>query len=40
MSETRLNGLAMLQYHRDIHLAAEEVVTEFVCRHPHRLIIV
>ena len=39
MSETRLNGLAMLQYHRDILLTADEVVQEFVCRHPRRLVV-
>ena len=33
MTETRLNGLAILQYHRDIPLSADEVVQEFVCRH-------
>ena len=30
----RLNGLAMLQYHHDILLTADEVVQEYVCRHP------
>ena len=39
MTETRLNGLAMLQYHRDILLTADEVVQEYVCRHPHRLLV-
>ena len=38
MTESRLNGLAMLQYHRDIPLSADEVVNEFVRRHPHRLL--
>ena len=39
MTETRLNGLAMLQYHRDILLTADQVVQEFVCRHPRRLLV-
>ena len=39
MTETRLNGLAMLQYHRDIHITADEVVQEFVYRHPRRLLL-
>ena len=39
MTETRLNGLAMLQYHRDILLTADEVVQEFVCRHPRRVLV-
>ena len=38
MTKTRLNGLAMLQYHRDIPLAADEVVQEFVCHHPRKLL--
>ena len=40
MTETRLNGLAMLQYHRDILFTADEVVQEFVRRHPRRLLVV
>ena len=40
MTETRFNGLAMLQYHRDILLTADEVVQEFVRRHPRRLLVV
>ena len=39
MSEDRLNGLAMLQYHRDISIEADEVVKEFVQRHPRRLML-
>ena len=39
MTETRLIGLAMLQYHRDILLTADEVVQEYVCRHPRRLLV-
>ena len=38
MTENRLNDLAMLLYHRDIPVTAEEVVQEFVCRHPRRLL--
>ena len=39
MTENRLNGLALLQYHRDIPLTAEEVVQEFfICCHPGRLL--
>ena len=40
MTQGRLNGLAMLQYHRDIELDSEEIVKEFSERHPHRLICV
>ena len=39
MTESRLNGLAMLQYHRDINIGADEVVKEFVQRHPRRLML-
>ena len=39
MTEDRLNGLAMLQYHRDISIEADEVVKEFVQRHPRRLML-
>ena len=39
MSQDRLNGLAMLQYHRDMSIEADEVVKEFVQRHPRRLIL-
>ncbi len=38
MTENRLNGLAMLQYHRDITVTADEVVEEFVQRQPRRLL--
>ena len=38
MTEDRLNGLAMLQYHRDITVTADEVVEEFVQRQPRRLL--
>lgn len=40
MAEDRLNGLAMMQYHRDVSLYADEVVREFSQRHPHRLLLV
>ena len=39
MTETTVNGLVMLQYHRDVLLTADEVVQEFVCRHPRRLLV-
>ena len=39
MTENRLNGLAMRQYHRDIPVRADEVVQEFVHCHPRRLLI-
>ncbi len=38
MTENRLNGLAMLQYHQDITVTANEVVEEFVQRQPRRLL--
>ena len=34
MGQDRLNGLAMLFYHRDIEITPEEVVDEFTQRHP------
>ena len=37
MSQERLNGLAMLQYHKDMHLEAKEVAKEFAQRQPRRL---
>lgn len=40
MSEDRLNGLAMMQYHHDIPLEPEEVVEEFVRCNPRRLELV
>ena len=39
MTETGLNGLAMLQYHQDILLTADEVVQQFVCSHSRRLLV-
>ena len=38
VTEDRLNGLAMLRYHRDITVTADEVVEEFVQRQPRRLL--
>lgn len=38
MTEKRLNGLALLQYHRTIPLTADEVVQEFVHSHPRRML--
>lgn len=37
MQEARLNGLAMMYIHRDIHCDATAVVDEFARRHPRRL---
>ncbi len=37
MGQDRLNGLAMLYYHRDIAITSEEVVDEFSRRHPRRM---
>ena len=37
MGQDRLNGLAMLYYHRDVLLTPEEVVDEFANRHPRRM---
>ena len=34
-----VNGLAMLQYHRDITVTVDEVVEEFVQCRPHRLLV-
>ena len=34
LTEDRLNGLEMLQYHRDITVSPDEVVEEFVQRQP------
>ena len=39
MTDSQLNGLTMLQYHRDINIGADEVVKEFVQRHPRRLML-
>ena len=40
MTESRLNGLALLQYHRNISVTADQVVQEFVRCHPRRLLMV
>ena len=40
MSQERLNGLAMLQYHKDIHISPEEVVEEFAMRQPRKLLLI
>ena len=40
MAEDRLNGLAMMQYHRDMALDVDEVVKEFSLLHPRRLLMV
>ncbi len=39
MGQDRLNGLAMLYYHRDIEITSEEVVDEFSRRHPRRMVL-
>ena len=39
MTQDRLNGLAMMQYHHHIRLEADEVVEEFVIRHPRKLLL-
>ena len=39
MGQDRLNGLAMLFYHRNVQLTAEEVVAEFATRHPRRMLL-
>ena len=33
MSQEQLNGLAMLQYHKDVNLEAKEVAKEFAQQH-------
>ena len=40
MAEDRFNGLAMMQYHRDMALDVDKVVKEFSLRHPRRLLLV
>ena len=39
MGQDRLNGLAMLYYHRDVEITPEEVVEEFSRCHPRRLLL-
>lgn len=40
MTGERLNALALLQFHHDIPLSADEVVQEFAQRHPRRLLMI
>lgn len=40
MGQDRLNGLAMMQYHRSIVFDPEEVVKEYANRQPRRLLLV
>ena len=40
MRQDRLNGLAMLYYHRTVELTPEEVVEEFAHCHPRRMLLV
>ena len=40
MGQDRLNGLAMLYYHRDEEINAEEVVEEFAVSNPRRMLLV
>ena len=40
MTEQRLNGLAMLYVHRDIHCSSETVVDIFARSHPRRMLLV
>ena len=40
MTENRLNNLALLHIHRDIHIDVQEVVDRFAIRHPHRMKLV
>ncbi len=40
MKQERLNGLAMLYYHRDVEITPDdEVVDEFSRRHPRRMLL-
>ncbi|XP_065920295.1 52 kDa repressor of the inhibitor of the protein kinase-like [Dysidea avara] len=39
MTQERLNGLAMMQYHHQIPLEADEVVEEFATRQPRKLLL-
>ena len=39
MGQQRLNGLALLYYHQDIDITPEEVVEEFACCHPRRMLL-
>ena len=40
MGQERLNGLAMLYYHRDVQITPEEVVDEFARRHSRRMLLI
>jgi hypothetical protein len=40
MGQDRLNGLAMLYYHRLVDITPEEVVEEFALSHPRRMLLV
>lgn len=40
MTENRLNNLALLHIHRDIHIDVQEVVDQFAIRHPRRMKLV
>ena len=40
MGQERLNGLAMMCYHRDIDITPEEVVEEFARCHPRRMLLI
>ena len=39
MTQERLNELAMMQYHHQIPLEADEVVEEFATRQPRKLLL-
>ena len=39
MTEERLNGLALMQYHRDVVIDPKAIVEEFSIRHPRRLLL-
>ena len=39
MSDTRLRGLALLNFHREIQLNTEEVIEEFATRNPRRMML-
>ena len=40
MGQERLNGLAMLYYHRDVQITPEEVVDEFAHCHSRRMLLI
>ena len=37
MGQERLDGLAMLYYHRDVQITTEEIVDEFARHHSRRM---